>query len=127
MAMLPMSDGDWAAARELTRQGIAGWYEVGNPPGVADGLENLLSIALKEASEQPETTLDRVYTVALYAAAASAIRERSKCPIPANERPSFERNYAAIKEMLAPDKFEEATQRGRTMSYDDVVALALSE
>lgn len=109
---------DQARVAALLRESLAILHEVGDRMNAADCLQNLGSVAVEQGQ------LERA---ARLLGAAEALRERLGVALGPLDRAASEPTVAALRERLGAENAEAAWQRGRSLSLDEAVALALSE
>ena len=82
----------------------------------------LTLLALVEASAGQTEHAERA---ALYLAAADAQRERLKQPVTHAYAQEYSTSLASVKELLGEERWRTAREKGRAMSLDEVVMIAL--
>ena len=82
-------------------------------------LEGLSYVAFALAGPGRATRID---------GAAERLREEIGSPLPANERPRYDRHVAAARAALGDDvAFDRAWQEGRALTIEQAIELALEE
>jgi non-specific serine/threonine protein kinase len=81
-------------------------------------VEAFASIAFKERRSSQAAT---------FWGAAAILREKINSPMPTYEHNKYERNVAEARLALGEEAFSAAWERGRAMTMDEAVALAIGE
>lgn len=110
--------GDFARARELYMENLAICLELGNRHGVVWPLEAFASFAFKG---------NRAETSAILWGAAEVLREQIGRPLPPNRSEQYDRNVAEVKQALGDGAFEAAWEKGRAMTMQEAIAIAMEE
>ena len=109
--------GDVSQAREIYRQTILAFQELGNRPAVAHQLECFAFIALAEAEAQRAVQL---------LGAAEALREKIESPMTDFERSEYDQAVARLRLLLPEAEFNALWAEGRSLRREQAVRLALS-
>jgi predicted ATPase/class 3 adenylate cyclase len=110
-------EGKLQQAHEAYRKTIVVWLKLGHRAAVAHQLECFAYLA--KAQEEPERAL-------LLFGAAEALREKINIHMQPHERQEYERNVAHLHTMLAESEFRKLWNRGRVMTMDEAIELAIS-
>jgi tetratricopeptide (TPR) repeat protein len=116
MAHMERMEGQYEKAKTLYRETILVWKRLGHRAAVANQFECLAFIA--KASEQP----DRAATLL---GAAEALREKINIQMTDMERVEYDREVADLKANMTENDFTAAWEKGRSMTMDEAVELAL--
>jgi hypothetical protein len=109
--------GDISQAKEIYRQTILSFQDLGNRPAVANLLECFAFIAMTEANPPCAVKL---------LGAAEALRERIKSPMTDYERLEYDQAVARLHSLLPEAEFKPLWAEGRTLTMEQAVRLALS-
>jgi tetratricopeptide (TPR) repeat protein len=118
LAHITRLEGRLDEAEQEYRQLIAIWYELGHRGAVANLLECLGFIARGTGRRERAAQL---------LGAAEALREVIQMPMREYERLEYDPEVAVLREAMQPDAFASAWSKGRAMSLEDAVQLALGE
>ncbi len=116
LGSLSLREGDHPAARNRFVESLRLSHDLGNKRGIAFNLVGLAQLAV--ASGQPELAV-RLF------GAAEALREKIGLPLPEEDRAESERSLGQARAALTPEAFAAAFEKGKGLSLDDAVALAL--
>ena len=108
--------GDFTRAREIYKQTITGWYELGARPAVAHQLECYAFIAIAEGQPTRASQL---------LGAAEALRAKVQSPMADDERVEYDQSVARLRSMLAEKDFNSLWAGGRAMSMEQAIQFAL--
>jgi len=114
---LAREEGDLDQAKEIYRQTIHGWQEMGARPAIAHELECFAFIAIVE--EQPQRAAPLL-------GAAEALRERVQAPMTDNEQVEYDGNVNRLRTMLPEAEFDALWGQGRAMTMEQAIQLAIS-
>jgi tetratricopeptide (TPR) repeat protein len=109
--------GDFAQAKDIYRQTLLGWQEMGARPAIAHELECLAFVAIAE--EEPQRA-------ARLLGAADALREKVQSPMTDNEQVEYDGNMVRLRTMLLEAEFNALWAQGRAMTLEQAIGLALS-
>ena len=109
--------GDISQAKEIYRQTILAFQELGNRPAVAHQLECFGIIAVAEADSPRAGKL---------LGAAEALRERIESPMTDFERNEYDQAVARLRALLPEAEFKTLWAEGRSMTREQAIRLALS-
>ena len=110
LAKVIAAQGDTTTARELYEESVLLAQKADDKLNIASALEGLASVVATQG----------VYTwAARLWGAAEALRESIGAPLPAVERPAYERAVAAARAHLGESAFATAWIEGRGMTMDD--------
>jgi predicted ATPase/class 3 adenylate cyclase len=115
LATVSLTSGDPERALALATQSLATMQQRNNGDGVAYALETLASIASSGG--------DFLRAAHLYAAAA-ALREKWRTPLPPPERPLLVRQLDALKDALGEEAFSRAWAEGQAMPLEEANQIA---
>jgi predicted ATPase/class 3 adenylate cyclase len=118
LAELALSEGDPAAAHAGFAEALALARQAGDPDGLAAVLEGLAAVAAATAGHRRAVTL---------AGAAAALREQGGRPLPAADRPGYERWLAPASAALDEGARAAALAAGRALTPEQAVAYALED
>jgi predicted ATPase/class 3 adenylate cyclase len=118
LAELALLEGEPAAARAGFVEALALARQAGDPGGLAAALEGLATVAAATAGPGRAVTL---------AGAAAALRERSGRPMPAADRPVYERWLAPASAALDEGARATALAAGRALTSEQAIAYALAD
>ncbi len=107
---------DFMQAKEIYRQTILGWQELGARPAIAHQLECFAFIAMAE--EEPQRA-------AKLFGAGEALREKVQSPMSDNERVEYDQSVVQLRSMLAETEFISLWAEGRAMTMEQAIQLAL--
>jgi tetratricopeptide (TPR) repeat protein len=107
--------GDIDAARAAFTESLQLMREIGQHHGVAECLEGIAAVRSAEESEQ----------AALLYGAADALRTSLGARRLPDQQEWYDRKVASARQRLGADAFDAALERGRQLSPDDAVELAL--
>jgi len=111
--------GDITGAKQIYRQTIISWQELGNVPAVAHQLECFAYLSIGVEDYQRAAQL---------IGAASVIRERLNAPIEnPMEMADMRHAMAQLNRAVSEDEQDRWITEGKRMSLDEAVSLALSE
>ena len=110
------AQGDGESARALHLDGLNLSREVGNMMGIAESLESIGWLVLLGAGAQHSLQL---------LGATESLRQATGIRLMGHEQPSHDQAVEAAQSALGEIGFEAAWSRGRAMSLDEAVALAL--
>jgi predicted ATPase/class 3 adenylate cyclase len=110
--------GDFEAAKNIFRQTIDIWNDLGHRAAVANQLECFAFIV--RAEEAPKRAL-------LLLGAADSIREEVDAVMTDYEREEYEREVKLLREQVGIKEFENRWEEGRRMSIEEAIELAVSE
>jgi hypothetical protein len=105
-----------AEATARFQAALALWHEMGEQRGIAEGLEDLAGVAVRQG---------RPAAAVRWLAAAAAVRETIGAPLPPVERPGHAAALAAARAALGEAAFAAAWQDGQTWALAEIVAEAL--
>nr|WP_309696654.1 tetratricopeptide repeat protein [Armatimonas sp.] len=109
-------EGDYAAARALYEESLSFFREVGDKRGVAEGFEGVAT-ALRNMGE--------VRRAATLLAAAGALRESIGLPLTGIKQVEYDTEVAKARAQMGEEPFAAAWAQGRTLSWEQALALAL--
>ena len=112
LGLIARDQGMYERAASLLMESYRAFQEMGSSGAVAYTLEGLAGLAA--AQGQPKRA-------ARLAGAAEALREALDCPMPASDRPRYERYIAAARAQLDVATFAAAWSNGRTMTAEQAV------
>jgi tetratricopeptide (TPR) repeat protein len=118
LGMIASSEGDYAAACKLNEQSLAIHRELGNRRGIANMLEAIAALAA--AQGRPERAA-RLW------GAVDAIRNEVGASLPSSERARFALLVERARAELSEDVFAAARAKGRAMTLDQAIMLALND
>jgi predicted ATPase/DNA-binding CsgD family transcriptional regulator len=108
-------DDRWAA--DLYRERLALYHELGIPRGIAETIEKIAGLARRQRQPERATCLFGV---------ASALRERSGSPWhDLTNIPNLDEEFRILRSELPAAAFQSAWTRGRGMTVDEAIELAL--
>jgi predicted ATPase/class 3 adenylate cyclase len=116
MAHMERAEGKLTSAGAIYRETILVWKRLGHRAAVANQLECYAFIA--KAQEQPERAVHLL-------GAAEALREMIQIDMSQLERVEYEREVADLKKNMSEADFNAAWEKGRSMTLDEAVELAL--
>jgi tetratricopeptide (TPR) repeat protein len=108
---------DFTRAREIYKQTLRGWQELGARPAIAHQLECYASIAIVE--EEPQRAA-RLF------GAAQALREKVQSPMTDHEQADHDRDLARLRTMLPETEFNSIWTEGRAMLMEEAIEFALN-
>jgi len=108
--------GDKVEAGKIYKETIKGWQDLGHRAAIAHQLECLGILAL--ADEEPQ------HTIILFGA-AEALRERIQALMTDEERVEYEQAIAHVHSLLSETEFKALWTRGRSMTMEQAIDLAL--
>jgi predicted ATPase/DNA-binding SARP family transcriptional activator/DNA-binding CsgD family transcriptional regulator len=109
---------DYRRAMNLQAEGLALAQELGDMEGVAYGLEMMATAA--DAQGQ-------VRRAARLWGTAEVLRESIGAPLPANERPDYNRQVTAARSQLEEAAWLEAWAKGQAMTLEEAISYALEK
>jgi predicted ATPase/class 3 adenylate cyclase len=109
--------GDVSQAKEIYRQTILSFQDLGNRPAVAHQLECFAFITLTEAEPQRAVKL---------LGAAEALREKIESPMTDFERSEYDQAVARLRSLLPEAEFKTQWAEGRSLTMEQAIRLALS-
>ena len=109
-------EGDVSQAKEIYRQTIMSFQELGNRPAVAHQLECFALIATAEAEPQRAVKL---------LGAAEALREKIESPMTDFERSEYDQAVARLHSLLPEAEFKLLWAEGRSLTREQAIRLAL--
>jgi predicted ATPase/class 3 adenylate cyclase/tetratricopeptide (TPR) repeat protein len=109
-------EGDVSQAKEIYRQTILSFQELGNRPAVAHQLECFALIATAEAEPQRAVKL---------LGAAEALREKIESPMTDFERSEYDQAVARLHSLLPEAEFKLLWAEGRSLTREQAIRLAL--
>ena len=109
--------GDISQAKEIYRQTILSFQELGNRPAVAHQLECFGIIAVAEADSPRAGKL---------LGAAETLRERIESPMTDFERNEYDQAVARLRALLPEAEFKTLWAEGRSLTREQAIRLALS-
>jgi len=118
MAYTQLRQGDVLNAKEMFTFCIEKFQKAGNIIGVCYAIEGLASLHVNQNQHQRAIQL---FTW------ADAMREKFNDQRPPVEHASVEKDLATIRSQIPEDEFDENSEKGRTMTVEQAVALALEE
>ena len=113
-----LRQGEISQAKELFKFAIEHFKEAGNTGGVIYAIEGLASLSVNQNQFQRAAQLF---------AWTDAIREKVGDSRPPIEQGSVDKDLEIIKSQLNKKEFDEFSEKGRTMTIEQVIALALEE
>jgi tetratricopeptide (TPR) repeat protein len=116
LSMVERQLGNLDGAEELARFALEIYHHRADDWAMPFGLSGLAAVA----AERGDFT-----RAALLAGAAESLMEAQGAAWPPDERPHYERTVEAARDALGAEAFEVARARGRAMTTDDAVQLAL--
>jgi tetratricopeptide (TPR) repeat protein len=116
LAHIERDEGNYGKAEAMYRQTIKEWQRIGHRAAVAHQLECLASLAMQ--AEHPERAA-RLF------GAAEALRERIRISMTMVEQREYEHTVAALRAGMDPEAFASAWARGRSLSLDQAIVLAV--
>jgi tetratricopeptide (TPR) repeat protein len=108
---------DFTQAKEIYKQTIIGWQELGARPASAHQLECFAFIAVAE--EEPHRAVKLL-------AAAEALREKAQSPMTDREHHEYDQSVVQLRTMLAETEFNAHWAEGKSMTMEQAIQLALS-
>ncbi len=118
LARVAQHDGDYDQAAEFLRGSLLGFTKLYR--------ENEMAICLARFAALAEIAGDNKRAARLLGAAL-ALRPGSKTEVPPHLRDEFERQVAAMREVMGDEIFERAYAEGAAMSLEEATAYALEE
>lgn len=112
------NNGDYGAARAYLEEGLYIRKVIGSSLGITSSLNAFAYLAVKESQSE---------LAAMFWGAAAAFREAIGSPLARNEQEKYDREVAVARQSLGDETFQKAWDRGRGMTMDEAIALALSE
>ena len=109
---------NYGRAIDLQAEGLALVQELGDMEGVAFGLEMMATAAAAQG---------QIRRAARLWGAAEVLRESIGAPLPANERPDYNRQVTAAGSQLEEAAWLEAWTKGQAMTPEEAVVYALDE
>ena len=110
--------GDTNRAKEIYRETLQNWQDLGNRAAVAHELECFGLLAVTD--EEPQRAIKLF-------GAAEALRERIQASMTDYERLEYDRAIAQLHSMLAEAEFAALWSQGRSMSMEQAIEFALSQ
>jgi predicted ATPase/DNA-binding SARP family transcriptional activator len=110
--------GDYSSARTYHTESLIIRREISNRKGITASLEAFagLDVVTGEAER-----------AAILFGAAEVLREEVGSPLPPNERATYDRDVAKVRDVLGEEAFAIALSHGRAMSWEQAVAFAPGE
>jgi tetratricopeptide (TPR) repeat protein len=110
--------GNYEIARDIYRETIVAFRDVGQMGAVAHQLECFGFIAL--ARDQNESALQLF-------AAANALREKAGTPMTPDEQVYFDEQLSSLHNKMEPMKFDSARSKGHALTMEQAIEFALEE
>ncbi|MEN4042869.1 MAG: adenylate/guanylate cyclase domain-containing protein [Anaerolineaceae bacterium] len=110
--------GDYGAAKEVYRQTIRAWYDLGHRAAVANQLECFAFIARVEGEPLRAVRL---------LGAAEALREEVDAIMTDYERPEYEQEVSELRNLVDEQAFARLWTEGRLLPLEEAVKLAVAE
>jgi non-specific serine/threonine protein kinase len=109
--------GDFGGAQSLYAESLEMRRALGDRRGIAYSLEGLAAV---------QAAVDDASRAARIWGAAERLREELRAPLPANERPRYDRRVTAARAALGDDVgFDRAWAEGRGLTIEQAIALTL--
>jgi tetratricopeptide (TPR) repeat protein len=118
LAHIARQSGDLEQAKHAYWKTIHKWKETGHRAAIAHQLECLAFISVKQKQ------LSRAIRLM---GAAEALRETVKSPMTGVERTEYDHEVSELREQFSPGKFSAEWTKGRSMTMDQAIDLALVE
>lgn len=107
---------DFTQAKEIYKQTIVNWQELGMRPAIAHQLECFGFLAVQV--EEPHKAV-RLFS------AAEALREKVQSPMTDQERGEYDSHITQLHAMLAEAEFNALWAEGRSMTMEQAIQMAL--
>ena len=107
---------DTSSAQTYYEESLTLWREIGDRNGIVWSLRAFAGLAAKESKSEQAVVLW---------GAAEALREDIRAPLPSNERELYDRGVAAARQALGDELFTTVWAKGRAMTLEEAIALAL--
>jgi tetratricopeptide (TPR) repeat protein len=118
LALLARDQGDYERALALARESLTLRGIFGNKTYLAWNFEAVATVA---------AALGQSECAAQLCAAAERLRQEVSAPRPADEQKLFDQTLDTARDALDSEAFEQAWERGTTLTSEEAMALALSE
>ncbi len=109
--------GNLSQANAIYQETIKGWQEIGNRAAIAHQLECFGLLAISD--EEPQRAI-KLFS------AAEALREKIQSPRVDHEQVEYDQSVAQLRAMLAEAEFNALWTKGRAMTMEQAIRLALS-
>jgi tetratricopeptide (TPR) repeat protein len=109
------------------RESLAIRFRLGDPAGVAIGLEGIAAVGAGTVGRKTGADREDFARAARFLGAAAAIREAVKAPIRSADRPEYDRLLAAVRGGLTPDRFDESWQAGAALTVAEAAEEAATD
>jgi predicted ATPase/DNA-binding SARP family transcriptional activator len=103
-------------AMQYRREALRLWHEMGTPREIAENLEAIAGLMATPGRAEVGATLLGV---------AEPLREAIGAPAPPAQRGALRNTRSTLRKLLKPSKYAAARKRGRQMTLDEAVQLAL--
>jgi predicted ATPase len=103
-------------ALQHRREALRLWHEMGTPREIAENLEAVAGLMATPGRAEVGATLLGV---------AEAVRKTIGAPVPPAQRRALRETRSTLRKLLKPSKYAAARKRGRPMTLDEAVQLAL--
>jgi predicted ATPase/class 3 adenylate cyclase len=110
--------GDYQTAKEIYRQTISSWKDLGHRAAIANQIECFAFIARAEGDAQ---------RAVLLFGAAEALREEVDSIMTDFEQVEYDREVSLLREQAGERAFEKWWVEGRNITMDEAIALAVTE
>ncbi|MGH2343905.1 MAG: ATP-binding protein [Chloroflexota bacterium] len=117
LGAVSIAQGDYGRAAGLLEESLELCLDLGDKQTIAGCLESTAALALAEQAPRRAAELF---------GAAEALREHIGSPLPPPNRAEYERNMAAVSATLGTDVADAILSRGRALSLESAVAVALA-
>jgi tetratricopeptide (TPR) repeat protein len=108
---------DFAQAKEIYKQTIVNWQELGVRPAIAHQLECIGFLAIQDEEPQKATRLF---------GAAEAVREKVQSPMTDHERVEYDSHITQLRTIFTETEFNALWAEGKSMTMEQAIQLALS-
>ncbi len=116
LGRLAQARGDFAEAASYYQKGLSARRDLGARRGTTEALHGLAAIAVAKGQAERGARLF---------GAAEVLRESLSTPMPSVEREDYEGDLEAAREALGEERFATAWAKGRAMTPEQAVSLAL--
>lgn len=117
LSYLARQRGDWKQAKELLTESLRLYHRLGTKENTVECLESMGFL---------ECLLGRPARAAQLYAASQALREKLEIPMPPSNQSEHASEVAGVRSRLDAPAFEEAWKRGRLLTLEEAITLALS-